>query len=171
MSFIDEPVFLLDQTPCQLKTFTSEDLNDILSIEQAAAPYPWSAANFRSSLASSHWCVGIQIRDTGEPQWVAQSVMSLAAREAELLILSVHPQWQRKGIAKMLLQNVLRLLSGHADNVFLEVRESNTAAQALYESLGFNGLGCRTNYYPAKNGREDACIYGMTLCFPDTSDK
>jgi ribosomal-protein-alanine N-acetyltransferase len=48
--------------------------------------------------------------------------------------------------------------------VFLEVRPSNTAAVALYESLGFNEIGMRPGYYKTENGeREDALMMAYTL--------
>lgn len=47
---------------------------------------------------------------------------------------------------------------------FLEVRESNAAAIALYKSFGFTAAGIRKNYYPAENGRENAVVMGAQLC-------
>jgi ribosomal-protein-alanine N-acetyltransferase len=47
--------------------------------------------------------------------------------------------------------------------VFLEVRPSNVSARTLYEDEGFNELGCRRDYYPAGDGREDALILARTL--------
>ena len=45
----------------------------------------------------------------------------------------------------------------------LEVRRSNSPALCLYDSLGFSEIGIRKNYYPNRNGREDAIIMGATL--------
>ena len=42
--------------------------------------------------------------------------------------------------------------------LWLEVRASNAAAIALYESLGFNEATIRRNYYPTADGHEDAII-------------
>ena len=50
-------------------------------------------------------------------------------------------------------------------SVFLEVRPSNSAAIALYRKLGFNELGIRKDYYPAKEGREDALMLGMEMIY------
>lgn len=67
-----------------------------------------------------------------------------APDEAEILNLAVDPSFRRRGIAKILAQNALRTSPGRW---FLEVRESNRAAIALYESLGFRPVGTRQNYY------------------------
>jgi ribosomal-protein-alanine N-acetyltransferase len=50
-----------------------------------------------------------------------------------------------------------------AETVFLEVRPSNPAAYHLYISMGFNEVGTRRGYYPAKSGREDATIMAKEL--------
>ena len=53
-----------------------------------------------------------------------------------------------------------------SDRIFLEVRPSNPAAIALYHDEGFNEIGRRPNYYPAKKGREDAIVMARELLPP-----
>jgi ribosomal-protein-alanine N-acetyltransferase len=60
------------------------------------------------------------------------------------LNLAVDPPARRKGVALRLLEHALK---GQQGLYFLEVRESNTAAIALYESIGFQRVGVRKNYY------------------------
>lgn len=76
---------------------------------------------------------------------------TVAEGEIEILNLAVEPSQRRSGVARRL---VRRLLEGHCGDVFLEVRESNVAARKLYESLGFQELGRRTDYYqsPPESG-------------------
>ena len=50
-----------------------------------------------------------------------------------------------------------------AQTMFLEVRPSNLIAYKLYETLGFNEVGIRENYYPAFTGREDALVLAIEL--------
>ena len=57
--------------------------------------------------------------------------------------------------------------SKQVDSIFLEVRESNDAAIHLYDKEGFNRLGIRKAYYPAKDGREDALVFAKALNLPD----
>ena len=47
--------------------------------------------------------------------------------------------------------------------ITLEVRASNVAALALYESLGFNEATIRRNYYPTADGREDAIVMALPI--------
>ncbi len=64
--------------------------------------------------------------------------------EAELLFIETKPNWRRRGVASALLRDLLRRCPG---DVFLEVRESNHAALALYGSIGFREEGVRRKYY------------------------
>jgi ribosomal-protein-alanine acetyltransferase len=150
---------LSDGTPCELKNFCRDDLDAIYQLEQRAHPYPWSKQNFQDSIANSHVCVGIQ----NDGEWIAQAVFSIASGDAELLIISVDPSWQSKGVAKQLLSLMTEVLEDFAAELFLEVRASNSRAIKLYDTLGFNCVGTRPGYYPSKNGREDAQIYGISL--------
>lgn len=139
--------------------FTSNDLPFILEIEKNASAHPWSEKNFCDSLASSHICVGVKLSS----QWCAHAVFSVAAGEAELLILAVEPKFQRQKIAKNFLCHVESQFKARVTSIFLEVRISNHVAIGLYESLGFNQVGERANYYPAAKGRESALIYAKHI--------
>lgn len=170
---------LPDGQLCYIKPFEVNNLPDILRIEHAVASNPWSQGNFLDSITSSHICRGIVLGD----QWLAYAVFSLAAGEAELLILGVDPGFQRMGIASALLTLMEAELKASADEMFLEVRASNACAIALYEGLEFNCIGERKNYYPAvpsepgnsgvekfqakvgkvSSKREDALIYAKRI--------
>jgi ribosomal-protein-alanine N-acetyltransferase len=68
--------------------------------------------------------------------------------EAEILDLAVRIAARRHGFATLLLKTFLRqAASSGTQQVFLEVRESNTAAIALYRKFGFQVTGRRPNYY------------------------
>ena len=63
----------------------------------------------------------------------------------------------------MILQELIDWAKTFAAVIFLEVRVSNLVAINLYNSLGFFEVGCRPNYYPATNGREDALVFSLPL--------
>ena len=84
--------------------------------------------------------------------------------EAHLLNLSVAKSYQKQGLGRFLLEHMLQIAKDHqAANMFLEVRQSNLSAIALYENIGFNEMAIRRAYYPAANGREDAVLMGLAL--------
>lgn len=85
-----------------------------------------------------------------------------AADEGEILNLGVTPGHRRGGVGRALVRSVLGELARRMVKVaFLEVRESNTAARRLYESLGFVAVGRRLRYY--RRPIEDAVILRVTL--------
>jgi ribosomal-protein-alanine N-acetyltransferase len=89
-------------------------------------------------------------------------ILAVAADEAHLLNLCIDPDFRQRGLARKLLNRLLELATEHrAGIIFLEVRPSNLAAIALYETAGFRRVAVRRNYYPAREGREDAVV--MTL--------
>jgi ribosomal-protein-alanine N-acetyltransferase len=80
----------------------------------------------------------------------------------ELENIVIAPASRRKGLATRLLTALLtRARETNSDAVFLEVRESNHAARALYGRLGFEESGRRTRYYA--NPEENAVLYRLTL--------
>jgi ribosomal-protein-alanine N-acetyltransferase len=87
------------------------------------------------------------------------------APEWELENLVVAPTIRRKGLGKRLLDGLLAHADGtNSDAVFLEVRESNASARALYESAGFAQTGRRKSYYAEP--QEDAILYRRSLHEP-----
>lgn len=157
-------ITLHDGTLCSLVYYEHHDLESITALEAGASNHGWTGENILSSLDSSHHCIGLM----HEGEWIAHAVFSLAADEAELLILSVAKAWQGKGVATAFLSAIFPCLAHYAREVFLEVRESNRAAITLYDQLGFNQLGVRPNYYPViaeqPSGRkEDALIFGLNI--------
>ena len=143
-----------------LRPMREADLDAVMEVERHAYPFPWTRGIFRDCLRA------------GYPAWVLErdgaiigyAVLSIAAGEAHILNLCVDPGIQREGHGRRLLRALLQVARGHrAERVFLEVRPSNDAAIALYDSEGFNEIGRRPRYYPAIGGREDAIVMALEL--------
>ena len=82
--------------------------------------------------------------------------------ELHLLELASHPEQRRKGFARALLVALLaHARAQHTRLILLEVRRSNLAAIALYESFGFETTGVRRGYY--SDTGEDALEMRITL--------
>jgi len=85
------------------------------------------------------------------------AIAHVAADEGEILNLGVVAAHQRRGVGRRLVQAMLATLAARgAAAVYLEVRESNAAARALYEELGFGEVGRRSRYY--RRPVEDAIL-------------
>ena len=145
------------------RPMTYEDLRTVLAIEQRSVAYPWSGRIFRDCMAAGYGCF-VQQRARSI---LGYTVVSCGAGEAHILNICVDPDWRRNGIASHLIRvAVERAEVMQAENLFLEVRPSNTAAIALYERHGFHEVGRRPDYYPAGSGREDALIMAKAVMLP-----
>jgi len=139
---------------------TAHDLEHVMRIELAMYPFPWTRRIFEDCLRVGYRCHVGEI----DGNFAGYGVMSTGAGEAHVLNLCVAGEFQRQGLAR----DILSLLLDEADklevrDVFLEVRPSNIAAITLYEQMGFNQVGLRKDYYPTKDGREDAIIFASSL--------
>ncbi len=151
---------LLEEPRLRMRPMEEGDLPAVLAVEQAGYPYPWTEGNFRDCLCAGY-CCWILEQDGAA---IGHGVLSVAVGEAHVLNVCVHPDWQGRGLGRRILERLLCLARRHeADTAFLEVRASNTVAQRLYESAGFNEVGLRRGYYPADDGREDAVMYAKAL--------
>lgn len=136
------------------------DLNEVVAIEEAIYPHPWTLGNFADSIEAGYHCWVLERAG----MLVGYLVVMTAAGEAHLLNLSVAGPWQRRGIGREALGFALKLARDYgASRILLEVRPSNRAALALYASAGFSEMAIRRGYYPARNGREDAVVLQLEL--------
>ncbi len=139
-----------------------EDVEQVLSIEQASFSQPWSRNLFLSEFRSPGIST-LLVALVGDPsrRTVAGYIVYWNVQdEMHILNLAVSPEFRRRSIGKKLvLSAIKRAHRKGAKRAFLEVRASNAAAQKLYSSLGFTGSFLRRAYYDAPV--EDAVI--MTL--------
>jgi ribosomal-protein-alanine N-acetyltransferase len=144
----------------ELRPMCVDDLDHVVANETRSYAYPWTRGIFADCLNAGHECWVVQMsRDV-----IGHGVLSIAAGEAHLLNVCVRRDEQGHGYGRQLVRHMLdRALARGADVVFLEVRPSNHVAGALYESLGFNEIGRRKNYYPAAYGHEDARVLAIQL--------
>lgn len=149
------------QREWRLRPMQSADLAAVLEIERRAYPFPWTEGIFADCLrvGYSAWVMVDRGAAIG-----AYALMSMAAGEAHILNLCVAPERQRRGLARDMMAHLLAVArAAGATVVLLEVRQSNLAAQQLYETLGFRRLGVRKAYYPGAGAREDALVLGLDL--------
>lgn len=137
-----------------------DDVNAVMQIELRAYEFPWTEGNLRDCIKSNYYCCVCRLDD----RYIGYGVMSISAGEAQILNICVDPAMQGQGLGRRLLRHLIATAGKKsADTLFLEVRASNQAASSLYSSMGFNEVGQRQSYYPAKNGREDAMVLALAL--------
>jgi len=141
-----------------IQPLTINDSTNCLEILTATFTTPWKELetifNTSSNIA---WGAFIDDRIIGF------IVLSQVLDECEILMCAVNPTHQRQGIARALLTHTLNTLK-KVNSIFLEVDITNFPAQKLYESIGFNIVGTRKNYYLSPNGSySDAIIMRLSL--------
>jgi ribosomal-protein-alanine N-acetyltransferase len=122
-----------------------------LSIRPAtSADLPAVAAIQEASPGAAQWNVADYLDHEFQVAIVGKSVAGflvsrqLAPGEQEILNLAVAPEFRRQGVARALASATLARVPSA---VFLEVRESNTAAQEFYKALKFKAISRRDHYY------------------------
>ena len=141
---------------CRIRPVTETDLVDVAALERRCFPDPWSMESFRAFVGS----VAFLAEDsTGVLGYV---FAHFAVDVAEILNVAVASEARRRGIGTRLVEEACAALVRHGvETVFLEVRESNVAAQTLYRGIGFSLVGRRRAYY--RHPLEDALVLARLL--------
>ncbi len=144
----------------EIRSMHPSDLVAVTEIESDSYNFPWSYGIFHDCLLAGFQSLVLVVSGTV----TGYGIMSIAASEAHLLNLCIHPSAQRLGYGRRLLKTLLiRAEESKVRQVLLEVRPSNQIALNLYHSEGFKQIGVRPSYYRAEEGREDAVILSIAL--------
>ncbi|ENU23016.1 ribosomal-protein-alanine acetyltransferase [Acinetobacter proteolyticus] len=138
------------------------DLERVTAIERLVQTHPWSRQQFQESLASYQCTVYEQAN-----QVVGFCILQPVLDEANLLLMAIDPSQQGKGLGYKLLDESIQQLKNNPIQIFLEVRESNTAAIGLYEKIGFHQIDLRKNYYPNPDGSREHAVIMVKTCTDD----
>jgi ribosomal-protein-alanine N-acetyltransferase len=151
-------------TALTIRQCTPQDLERIAAIERQSFSDPWSFETFSATLALRH--LRFLVAEEGgreggaggaAPTVVGYVVALVMADEGEIADLAVAPSARRRGVARSLLERMMSdVMEAGVRAVYLEVRESNSGARALYEALGFERVGRRRGYY--QHPSEDALL-------------
>jgi ribosomal-protein-alanine N-acetyltransferase len=145
------------------------DLELVGAIERVSFSDPWSVESLASALALPHGrffvaedAVAGRGGRGGVPPLLGYVVALLYGEEGEIADLAVAPPARRRGIGGVLLDRVVATaLESGVRALYLEVRESNLAARALYQSRGFDMVGRRRGYY--QRPAEDALVLRRSM--------
>lgn len=121
------------------------DLDKIVAIDAASFSQPWQPQTFAQSLQDDKTRVIVAQK---EDEICGFGVAYVVGDEGEIATLAVAQNARGHGLGVQLLRTLCDWSAARgAVRVFLEVRESNVAAQRIYGRLGFVVVGKRKNYY------------------------
>lgn len=165
MSFTREKVLSAgEQGRLRLRDMVSDDLSQVLAIENNAHVSPWSRLSFEESLTREHHCRVIDASDSPKaaPKIVGYHVVCGVVDELHILNIVTATQFQGIGLGHMLMSDILDVAKQeNLTKLFLEVRSSNRVAQSLYLKWQFDQIALRKGYYRPTSpdgAREDAFV-------------
>ncbi len=132
----------------------AEDLEEVVRIEKASMPSPWSKELFEEELrrSAAHYFVAEEGNRVAGYMGYWE-----APQEAHIINLAVSPPFRNRGVGQRMVEFCLGFAAKRgAKLATLEVRESNGAAKRLYEKCNFRTVAIRRKYY--QDNQEDAII-------------
>lgn len=144
----------------------ANDLPQLQQILPKVLPGDWSRETLGNLLHSSHDCRVLEAQQPpGQLAGFAEFLVVLD--ECQLFNIAITPEFQGKGLGRTLLHLVVgEVQQSGCRTCVLEVRQSNTAAIALYAGQGFTQVGLRKDYYPALQpglSPENALLFTLAL--------
>ena len=135
------------------------DIDAIVRVENACFSTPWSIDAIKHEICENK-LADFMIACDEENNIIGYIGIWTLLDECQINKIAVIPEKRKNGIGKAILNHVLEFTRDiGVKNWYLEVRESNKAAQALYRSAGFSSVGTRKNYYI--NPVEDAVLMSL----------
>ncbi len=141
------------------------DVEGVVAIERAAFSDPWTAKSFRELVGRPEVLFDVAVRPLGEGEGdevIGFVIVYTVEGEGDLANLAIAASARGHGEGRRLLRHAIQgAVARGVQLLVLEVRESNEAARALYDSEGVMEVGRRAKYYvrPA----EDALILRKEL--------
>lgn len=143
----------------EVRELAPEMLDEAAEIERLCFSEPWSpeALLYMCKSPNTH-AVAVII----DGRLAAYGGCEFVLDEASIVNIATHPDFRRRGCASAIIDALEEFLSSKSvQNIFLEVRVSNTPARTLYEGKGFRTVGTRKNYY--RFPTEDAAVMLKTI--------
>lgn len=135
-----------------IRSATSQDILNISILESECFSDPWSEKELNSIFQNPFYTLKVI-----EDDFIVGYYSTMTVDDTELLRICVKASKRGKGYAKALMEDLISTCS--KDKIFLEVKNTNIPAIALYEKFGFVKFGVRKNYY---GGGVDALLYLYT---------
>ena len=122
-------------------------LNACIDLDKKSLKGLWTKSQWEVELSDpKRICLGIIESET--KKLLGFCCSWLVVDELYITSIAVHPRYQRKGLGKFLLSDLIkRSRSLRTNHIHLEVKHTNEPAKAFYKSMGFKTAGIRSNFY------------------------
>ena len=152
-----------------IRLATESDLWPIIQLDTLSNPHPWGENLVADALNTrKNWV--IELGDATQKSIVGWLTASIVLDQSELELIVIESSVRRQGLARSLMMVWLKAAEQQGvSELLLEVRESNLGAISLYESLDFELVGRRKNYYQIESkgqteqGHEAACLFTLKM--------
>jgi [ribosomal protein S18]-alanine N-acetyltransferase len=150
-----------DARAARLQSLQPSDLARVHHIEQCVQSHPWSLRHFEDSVAQQHWAQCLWL----DHELQGFVIAAPGFEEVHLLNIALMPGHRGQGHAQFMFEALVAwAMAQQAQQLWLEVRVSNTRAQSFYHRCGCASVGLRKAYYPAHGAaREDAIVMRKAL--------
>ncbi len=136
-----------------IRRMKQEDVPEVAELEARSFSLPWSARSLSEALQRESYVFVV----AEEERIIGYGGMLCIPDEADIINIAVDSAWFRRGVGTKILAALLAEAKQRKIRaVTLEVRDSNAAAIALYEKMGFVTVGIRKGFY--EKPKEDARI-------------
>jgi [ribosomal protein S18]-alanine N-acetyltransferase len=143
-----------------LRLMTVDDIDQVLKVEHASFPVPWSKDAFYNEIVKNHFANYVVLEYEGTI--IGYCGVWIIIDEAHITNIAVLPEFRGKKLGEELMYYMISLAREMGGKTMtLEVRMSNERAQNLYRKLGFQNGGVRKNYY--SDNLEDALVMWVNL--------
>jgi len=140
--------------PCRIRPASLADVPALAELERLCFSDPWTASGIQETI---QYETARALVACTKDRLVGYVLARISGEEGEILDLAVLPAERRRGIGNQLIRAVRGAMQREGvRELYLEVRESNAAARALYQQQGFRPVGMRSHYY--RNPPEDALV-------------
>jgi len=169
--------FKIDISPFIVRPLEARDISGVAGLDRMVFKEPWPESAYVQELyfnPNAHYFI-LQLSEPVAKRWrwgrwaargacrvtMAERIIGFMGLRVEvgrghISTLAVRPEWQRRGLGELLVITAIKqALKANAENISLEVRISNTAAQKLYAKYGFERITRLHQYY---GDREDAFL-------------
>ena len=148
-----------------IRRMKEDDIENVYSIETDVHIAPWSKDILRDCVLVGYDCRVLEINHGDNPTLGGYIISRLSNNTYHILNFCIAKPLQSKGLGRKLIQTVLHSLPQvtQAEAVVLEVRPSNFASLHLYQSMGFETVEIKRNYYQENNSVEDAIFLKKNL--------